>query len=105
MHIGCSLLRDMRTVPVNSNDASPWESRASGLQAVLGRCVGVKYPVVGCDYVNMALFHGEMQRCYKYPPTPLSEHKVMCTAHGPFFTRLRYTLLEDYCNDVNDNGN
>ena len=31
-----------------------------------------------------------MQRCYKYPPTPLSEHKVMCTAHGPFFARLRY---------------
>ena len=28
-----------------------------------------------------------MQRCYKYLPTPLSEHKVMCTAH---FTRLRY---------------
>ena len=25
-----------------------------------------------------------MQRCYKYPPTPLSEHKVMCTAMGPF---------------------
>ena len=33
-----------------------------------------------------------MQRCYKYLPTPLSEHKVMCTAHGPFFTRLRYPL-------------
>ena len=29
-----------------------------------------------------------MQRCYKYPPTPLSEHKVMFTAHGPFFARL-----------------
>ena len=30
-------------------------------------------------------------QCYKYPPTPLSEHKVMCTAHGPFFMRLQYT--------------
>ena len=37
-----------------------------------------------------ALFRGKIQRCYKYPPTSLSEHKVMCTAHGPFFTRLRY---------------
>ena len=33
-----------------------------------------------------------MQRCYKYLPTPLSEHEVMCTAHGPFFTRLQYII-------------
>ena len=37
-----------------------------------------------------------MQRCYKYPPTPLSEHKVMCIAHGPFFTRLQYNQLAQH---------
>ena len=37
-----------------------------------------------------------MQRCYKFPPTPLSEHKVMGTAHGPFLARLRYFLLRRY---------
>ena len=47
-------------------------------------------PVEGCGNVNMGTFCGKMQRCYKYPPTSLSEHKVMCTAHGPFFTRLLY---------------
>ena len=25
-------------------------------------------------------------------PPPLSEHKVMCTTHGPFVVRLRYSL-------------
>ena len=40
-----SLLRDMRTMP---NDALP--------PAVLHRCVGVQYPVVGCHNVNMGGF-------------------------------------------------
>ena len=34
------------------------QSRTSWLPAVLGGCVGVQYPVVGCDDVNMALFRG-----------------------------------------------
>ena len=66
------------------------ESRTSRLPAILGRCVGVRYPVVGCDNV---LFRCKMQRCYKYPPTPLSKHKVMCTAHGSLFARLRYIYI------------
>jgi len=63
--------------------------RDAEIKLVLGGCVGVQYPVVGCDNVNMGAFRGKMQRCYKYPPTPLSEHKVMWTAHGPFFVRLQ----------------
>ena len=35
-----------------------------------------------------------MQLCYKYLPTALSEHKVMCTAHGPFFVRLWHVQLK-----------
>ena len=55
----------------------------------VGGCVGVQYPAVGCDNVKMGVFlGGKMQQCYKYPPTPLSEYKVMCTAHEPFFLRL-----------------
>ena len=62
----------------------------------MGRCAGVQYSVVGqCDNVTWALFRGKMQRCYEYPPTPLSEHKVMYTAHGPFFARLRYYFLHE----------
>ena len=33
---------------------------------------------------SWGLFSWEMERCYKYPPTPLSEHEVMCATHGPF---------------------
>ena len=50
----------------------------------------MQYPAVGCDNVKWALFRGKMRRWYKYPPTPLSGHEVMCTAHGPFVARLRY---------------
>ena len=62
-----------------------WQSRTSRLPSVVGKCVGVQYPDVGCDNVNMGAFCGKMQQCYKYPPTQLSEHKVKCTTHGPFF--------------------
>ena len=45
-----------------------------------------------CVYIfTWALFCVKMQQCYKYPLTPLSEHKVMCTVHGPFFARLWYS--------------
>ena len=43
-----------RTVPVNSNRHR--QSKTSRLPAVLGGCVGVQYPVVGCDNVNMGAF-------------------------------------------------
>ena len=70
------------------------QSRTSQLPAVLGGFVCVQdCPVVGCDNVKMGATLGKMQRCYKYPPTPLSEYKVMCTAHGPFFARLRYLYV------------
>ena len=65
-------------------------------------CTGrVCWLAISCDNVlakPWALFRGKMQRCYKYPPTLLSEHKVMCTAHGPFFVRLRYihTYMHTY---------
>ena len=71
-----------------------WEMQAlNWIELVMGGCVGVQYPVVDCDNVNMGAFCNKIQRCYKYLPTPLFEHKVMCNAHGPFFARLRYNML------------
>ena len=52
------------------------------IKLVLGGCVGVQYLVEGCDNVDVDTFFFFR---YKYLPTPLTEHKVMCTAHGPFF--------------------
>ena len=82
----CSLLHTlMRTSAVHCYVICV---RCGELEWRVGGCVSVQYPVVGCDNVNMGAF--SWQQCYKYPPTPLSKHKVMCTAHGPFFARLQY---------------
>ena len=56
-------------------------------------CTRLGLPVkFGAWTLQVLFLECKMQRCYKYPPT-LSEHEVMCTAHGPFFKRLWYTCL------------
>ena len=71
-----------------------WEMRTlNWIKLVLGRCVGLQYPVVGCDNVNMGAFtRGKMQWCYKYPPTPLSA--AGSNVHRPWalFQRLAYYI-------------
>jgi len=71
---------------VPSRPVPGFSNNHAEIKLVLGGCIGVQYP---CDNVNIGRFFVVKWRCYKYPSTPLSEHKVMCTAHGPFFARLR----------------
>ena len=56
VHFG-SLLHDMRVVLVNSNDVSPPAIQNFSAASNTGRvCWCARYPVVGCDNVNMGAF-------------------------------------------------
>ena len=55
-HFGGSLLRDMRTMPVNSNDASPPAIQNFMVASSTGRMCWCAISCVGCDNVNMGAF-------------------------------------------------
>ena len=66
-----------------------WEMQMlNWIKPVLGGCVG-------CDNVNMVLFRGKIQRCYKYPPT-LSEYEVMLLPMGHFRETMVYPHTTQY---------